>query len=166
MKIKFTLNRTADIENKYVSVFFRIRENEHFIPMHENNYRFFITDGDVTLPDWWNNGVFTDMRIEGWQMYIGKFYPEKFRRMLQYYWDLEELSPLFYEEALEIYGNYLDKPVISPGFYQKHYPALWAKYVLIPLYEYYVENPIPGDSPFAETGNQGEYWRNPVALYR
>ena len=121
-----------------------IGTNENFIPLYGDYYRFFISDGDVPLPTWWNNGGTGTGLIEGWQMYIGKFFPEKFRLMLKY----------------------LDKEGITAGFYQKDNPAVWAKYVLIPLYEYYKANPIPNDCPFAESGNQGEFWRDPVALYR
>lgn len=164
--IRFTLHRSDFIKNKYAQVYFRIKENDQFIGLHDQYLSFFITDGEVTMPDWWYNGVNGAARVDGWQMYIGKFYPEKFRRMLQYYWDMEQSAPLFYADVVETYGKYLDSPTITAGFYQKDYPAVWAKYVLIPLYEYYKENPIPGDAVMAESGNQGEYWRNPVALYR
>ena len=86
--------------------------------------------------------------------------------MLEYYCYMEETQPEFYEEAVSKYGKYLDKEGITAGFYQKDNPAVWAKYVLIPLYEHYKANPIPNDCPFAESGNQGEFWRDPVALYR
>ena len=78
----------------------------------------------------------------------------------------EIIDEEFYEEAVNKYGKYLDKEGITAGFYQKDNPAVWAKYVLIPLYEHYKANPIPNDCPFAESGNQGEFWRDPVALYR
>lgn len=165
-KIIFTLHRTPEMQNKYRSVLTEIGTNESFIPLYGDYYRFFISDGDVSLPKWWNNGGNGSTLLEGWQMYVGRFFPEKFRRMLQYYWDLEETQPEFYEEAVKKYGKYLDREGISAGFYQKDNPAVWAKYVLIPLYEYYKMNPIPEDCPFAESGNQGEFWRDPVSLYR
>ena len=165
-KIVFTLHRIPEMQNTYRSVLMEIGTNENFIPLYGDYYRFFISDGDVPLPTWWNNGGTGTGLIEGWQMYIGKFFPEKFRLMLEYYWDMEETQPEFYEEAVSKYGKYLDKEGITAGFYQKDNPAVWAKYVLIPLYEHYKANPIPNDCPFAESGNQGEFWRDPVALYR
>ncbi len=165
-KIVFTLHRIPEMMNTYRSVLIEIGTNENFIPLYGDYYRFFISDGDVPLPTWWNNGGSGSNLVEGWQMYVGKFFPEKFRLMLDYYWEMEKTQPEFYEEAVSKYGKYLDKEGITAGFYQKDNPAVWAKYVLIPLYEYYKANPIPTDSPFAEEGNQGEFWRDPVSLYR
>lgn len=54
-----------------------IGTNESFIPLYGDYYRFFISDGDVPLPKWWNNGGNGSGLLEGWQMYVGRFFPEK-----------------------------------------------------------------------------------------
>ena len=57
--------------------------------------------------------------LKGGKCISVKFFPEKFRLMLEYYWDMEETQPEFYEEAVSKYGKYLDKEGITAGFYQK-----------------------------------------------
>lgn len=164
--ITFKIHRTPHMDKQYLSILMTLREDDEFIPLHQDYYRFFLFDGDLSLPAWWNNGGSGSNLREGWQMYIGNFYPEKFRKMLELYNNMAVEAPAFYQVALETYGEHLDAEGVTAGFYQKDNPAVWAKYVLIPLYEYYKANPLPGECEFKDDGNQGEFWRNPVGLYR
>lgn len=161
--------KRPQVVDKYKSILLEIESSEDVIPLYGNYYRLFILDGEPALPRWWNNGGNGTSFISGWQFYIGKFYPDKYRRMLQYYWEMELSSPIFFDYALKTYGKFLDDKSMTAGFYQKDSPAVWAKYVLCPLYNYYKENPIPGDAKQVaanEGGTQGEYWTDPIALYR
>ena len=105
-------------------------------------------------------------------MYLGKYYPAKYRKMLEFYHDMKAKNPIFYEDCLAKYGENLDKKGIKKSFFASENPAAWASYVLIPLCEYY-KTWYSGhpDDPNVETiqtkpGTSGKYWRDPIALLR
>ena len=83
---------------------------------------------------------------------------------------MEESNPAIYEQLIEKYGYNLDNPDIPVAFFQTADPAVWATYVLLPLYNYYKEfyaaNPTHPNATiesFVDTATtSGEYWLNPI----
>lgn len=179
--IVFTINRTESMKTKVHDIRFAIAENADFIPLVADSARLTnilspvfdirVSDGEPLCPSWWDASTAKE-DLKGWTMYLGKFYPAKYRKMLDIYHDVQEANPIFYEECLAKYGENIDKDDIKQSFFATENPAAWASYVLIPLCEYYKtwygEHP---DDPNVETiqvksGTAGKYWRDPVALLR
>jgi hypothetical protein len=86
---------------------------------------------------------------------------------------MEESNPVIFEQMVAKYGYNLDNPDIETVFFQKTDPAVWATYVLIPLYNYfkdlYAANPEHPDATidtFADKGTAGAYWKDPVGLLK
>lgn len=180
--LKFSLKRTEKMKTKVVNLRFRIVEDEAFLPLAADSskmsniltpeFSIRISDGDPLCPDWWDATSGSGSDLRGWTMYAGKFYPEKFRKMLSFYWQIEKKNPVFFEDCLSRYGRNLDKEGIAKNFFATENPAAWASYVLIPLCEYYKEyykdNPEDEHVETIQTasGTAGMYWRDPVALLR
>ncbi len=178
--IGMTVNRKAHMLDNYCRVYFRIKETDGFTRLVGDNCRLLLTDGDPVCPRWWTNH-YTLSPIPEWQMYLGKFSGHKYRKLLEYYWAMEELNPTFYNEMFEKYGRFLSETYIvdgveqvtNAGFLSTERPTMWATYVLIPLYEYYkayyAAHPeieaeyMPGGTA---TGTNGSYWRDPINLLR
>lgn len=173
--LSFTLKRTETIKDKFASIRFRIVEDEEFIPMVQDStdlgaivsseYEVLFNDGDPVCPVWWSAGA----GYEGWQMLIGKFYVTKYRKFLELFHDMETSNPAIFEQMVAKYGYNLDNPDMEVAFYQKSDPAVWATYVLIPLYNYFKalyeanpEHPEATIDTFASSGTAGTYWKDPV----
>lgn len=180
--IIITINRTEAMKDKIHSIRFGIDENADFLPLKADStslsrilspvFEIMVSDGEPLCPSWWDATSGSGSDLKGWTMYLGKFYPAKFRKMLDIYHNVKTKNPIFYEECVERYGENLDKEGIEKSFFASENPAAWASYVLIPLCEYYkawyAEHP---DDPNAEliqvkSGTVGKYWRDPVALLR
>ena len=178
--IGITVNRRAHMLDNYCRLYFRIKETDGFTHLVGDNCRLLLTDGDPACPVWWTN-IYTSGHIPGWSMYLGKFTGHKYRKMLEFYWASEELNPKFYNEMFEKYGRFLSETYIVNGleqvtpasFFNADKPVMWATYVLIPLNDYFrayyaahpeieSENMLVGNT----TGNQGDYWRDPLNLLR
>lgn len=179
-KVNLTLHRQEVMKQKYVSIHFRIAETDEFLPLPADStdirhmllpeYRLFVSDGDPLCPDWWDASNAKD-DLFGWMMYTGRYYPDKFRRLLDLFWETETTSPVFYQTCVEKYGRNLDKEGIKSGFFISENPAAWATYVLIPLYQYYkqyyAEHPDdPNAEVFAASGSSGTYWKDPTGMLR
>jgi hypothetical protein len=173
--LSFKLKRTETIKDKFASIRFRIVEDAEFVPMVQDStdldaivsseYEVLFNDGDPVCPVWWSAGA----GYEGWQMLIGKFYVAKYRKFLDLFHEMEVSNPVIFEQMVEKYGYNLDNPDMEIAFYQKTDPAVWATYVLIPLYNYfkalYEANPEHPDATidtFASSGTAGTYWKDPV----
>lgn len=180
--IVFTINRTEGMKTAIHDIRFSIAENDDFLPLKADStsiskiltpvFDIKVSDGEPLCPDWWDATTGTGDDLRGWTMYLGKYYPAKFRKMLEFYHDMKAKNPIFYEDCLAKYGENLDKKGITKSFFASENPAAWASYVLIPLCEYY-KTWYSGhpDDPNVETiqtksGTVGKYWRDPIALLR
>ena len=180
--IVFTINRTEGMKTEIHDIRFSIAENDDFLPLKADStsiskiltpvFDIKVSDGEPLCPDWWDATAGSGDDLKGWTMYLGKYYPAKFRKMLEFYHDMKAKNPIFYEDCLAKYGENLDKKGITKSFFASENPAAWASYVLIPLCEYY-KTWYSGrpDAPNVETiqtksGASGKYWRDPIALLR
>lgn len=178
--IPLTLHRQEIMKTKYLCVRFRIVETEEFLPLAADSsvvkkiktplFSLYVNDGDPACPDWWDASS-TGHPLFGWSMYVGRFHVAKFRKMLELYHEIEQKNPIFYQSCVERYGENLDKEGIAKNFFALENSAVWASYVLIPLYEYfktyYAENPNdPNVETMASSGSSGTYWRDPIGLLR
>ena len=180
--IVFTINRTEGMKTAIHDIRFSIAENDDFLPLKADStsiskiltpvFDIKVSDGEPLCPDWWDATAGSGDDLKGWTMYLGKYYPAKFRKMLEFYHDMKAKNPIFYEDCLAKYGENLDKKGITKNFFASENPAAWASYVLIPLCEYY-KTWYSGhpDDPNVETiqtksGTVGKYWRDPIALLR
>jgi hypothetical protein len=177
--LSFKLKRTETIKTKFASIRFRICENDEFVPMVQDSsdvkaivsaeYEVMFNDGEPVCPTWWDAST-SSMDLRGWHRLVGRFYPDKFRKFLELYHDMEESNPAIYEQMLEKYGYNLDNPDIPVAFFQTADPAVWATYVLLPLYNYYKEfyaaNPTHPNATIEsfvdKATTAGEYWLNPI----
>lgn len=164
--LRITLKRTPEMlaENQLLKVGIRLCENEHFLAAAPDSsktsailtpyFYAYVSDGEPACPSWWRNN---SNGVLGWHFNLGKFYPDKYRRLLQLLHDTEATSPGFFQWATAAYGYYLDTPNLdyysvsstSPAsdedrkadmmntFWRKRYSSAWARYVFMPLYEYY-----------------------------
>lgn len=180
--IVFTINRTEGMKTAIHDIRFSIAENDDFLPLKADStsiskiltpvFDIKVSDGEPLCPDWWDATAGSGDDLKGWTMYLGKYYPAKFRKMLEFYHDMKAKNPIFYEDCMAKYGENLDKKGITKSFFASENPAAWASYVLIPLCEYY-KTWYSGhpDDPNVETiqtksGTVGKYWRDPIALLR
>lgn len=142
--VKLTFHRQKEMQDTFVKVRFRLVANENFIPCAADSsatqkiltpdFIYYVSDGEPSCPPWWKANA---KAAPGWDYDWGNFYPEKYRRMLQYFQATKESCPAFYEYAVTNYGKNLDNPDAPMKFWRKSYMAAWAKYVALPLYEYY-----------------------------
>lgn len=175
--VTLTLKRQPEMADNYMSVKFRIVENGDFRPADQDStdvdaivsrqYHLYVTDGDVACPSWWG----TSASDTGWHMYLGTFYPAKFRKLLELFHEMENTNPVLYEQLVDQCGENLDDESLPVAFFQRTNTAAWASYVLIPLYNfykgYYEANPDdPNMENFASSGSAGTYWKDPVGLLR
>ena len=124
--LSLTLERTDDIMNNPVYLYLRFKENDNFKPIADNYYRLSIVDGTLPAPKWWS------------AFYLGVYEQNNerlYRKILEGFWKLEELKPIFYAEKVEECGLYLEKA--DDGFYQKIGNIIWINYVFKPAYDYY-----------------------------
>ena len=180
--LSFTLKRTETVKDKFASIRFRILENDEFRPMAQDStdikaivsaeYEVMFNDGDPVCPAWWDSSS-GSTNLFGWNMNVGKFYVAKYRKFLELFHAMEESNPVIFEQMVAKYGYNLDNPGIETVFFQKTDPAVWATYVLIPLYNYfkdlYAANPEHPDATidtFADKGTAGAYWKDPVGLLK
>lgn len=178
--IPLTFHRQEVMKTKYVCVRFRIVEDDEFRPLAADSsdvkkiktplFNLYVNDGDPACPDWWDSST-PNYPLFGWSGYLGNFYPEKFRKMLDFYHQVEEKNPVFYQECVDRYGENLDKEGIRKDFYAYENPTVWASYVLIPLCEYYktyyAEHPDdPNYEEIKTSGTSGTYWRDPIGILK
>lgn len=179
--INIKIFRQAGMMDKTYSVRFKIVENENFLPLTPDStnirkiltpeYFVHVKDGELTCPQWWDAST-SSQDYFGWSMYLGSFFPEKYKKMLEIFWSVEQTNPVFFADCVERYGRNLDKEEIKKNFFASENAAAWANYVLIPLCDYwqayYEANP---EFEYVETiqiasGTAGKYWRHPLGLLR
>lgn len=120
------LRRTEDIMNRPVIIYLKLKENDDFIPMEGEHFRLSVVDGELVAPIWWTT------------YYLGEYANgnhKLYQKILENYWMLEELKPVFYAETVKEYGKYLEKAPV--GFFQQLGNMVWIKYVFKPAYEFY-----------------------------
>lgn len=125
-ELTLVLERTEDIMDNPVYLYLRFKENDNFKPIANNFYRLSVVDGTLPAPQWWAPN------------YLGVYAQNNdrlYRKMLEYFWQLEELKPIFYAEKVEEYGVYLEKA--PAGFYQVAGNIIWINYVFKPAYDFY-----------------------------
>lgn len=178
--IPLTLHRQEIMKTKYLCVRFRIVETEEFLPLAADSsdvkkiktplFNLYVNDGEPACPDWWDSSA-PGYPLFGWSGYVGRFYPAKFRKMLELYREVEKKNPVFYQDCVDRYGENLDKEGIRKDFYAHENATVWASYVLIPLCEYYKEYyaHYPDDPNYEEiknSGTSGTYWRDPIGILK
>ena len=155
--LEITLHRTPEmLEGNMLRVGLRIKDDGEFLAAPADSSRttaivtpefyLFVNDGEPSCPSWWraSGGPL------GWHWDFGRFFPDKYRRFLEYFHATEQTNPSFYNYCVAAYGYYLDTPDASYAsdgdterlmntFWRKTYSSAWAKYVFIPLYNYYKE---------------------------
>lgn len=147
VKPLFTIKiyRREEMLDKYMLIGLRLVENDDFRPCATDStstsrimspiYCYYITDGEPSCPNWWK---YNSKSTPGWDFSWGNFYPQKFRKLLEYFHATKETNPTFYEYAVAKYGYNLENPSNEEKFWRKGYASAWAKYVAMPLYEYYL----------------------------
>ncbi|MCR5002998.1 MAG: DUF4843 domain-containing protein [Bacteroidales bacterium] len=160
--LDIVLRRTDKMLDQYVKVAVELISNDEFDSFEADSSRnlailtpefeVYVTDGEPACPSWWRYANSATYPL-GWSVYMGNFYPDKFRRMLDYLRDCETTAPTFYNYVVDTYGENLeDAPT---NFMRQTYSSQWAKYVFIPLYEYYLayyaEN--PDDENYEQIGD-------------
>lgn len=166
--IDITLHRQPEmLGDRYVRVGLKLVENQEFAPLATDSsktkdiispyFYIYVTDGEPACPFWWKNG-----NKLGWHYDLGNYYPEKFRRLLSYMHATKDTNPVFYEYCVTHCGYYLDA---EPNkelnnnmnvFWRQAFSAAWAKYVFIPMYNYYKQyyEEHPDDPNFEKMGSE------------
>lgn len=124
--LSLQLKRTGDMMGNPVMIYLRFKENDRFTAMENEHYRLSVVDGVLVAPAWWPANHFGVYANNNHKLY---------RKILECYWELEELKPVFYAETVKEYGKYLEKA--PAGFFQQPGNIVWVKYVLKPAYEFY-----------------------------
>ena len=117
-----------------------------------------MNDGEPACPFWWIDGK----NSIGWHYDLGRYYPEKFRRMLKLMHDTKDTNPIFYEYCVSHCGYNLDaEPDKALNnnmvvFWRQAYSSAWAKYVFIPMFEHYKQyySEHPDDPNFELMGSE------------
>ena len=126
--LSLKLKRTEDLMNHPVLLYLKFRENDYFKPIANNYYRLSVVDGALPEPQWWAPNFLGVYARNNDRLY---------RKMLEYFWQLEELKPIFYKEKVEEYGLYLE--YAKAGFYQVKGNIIWINYVFKPAYDFYTD---------------------------
>ena len=111
-----------------VILYLKFKENDYFKPIANNYYRLSVVDGALPEPQWWAPNFLGVYARNNDRLY---------RKMLEYFWQLEELKPIFYKEKVEEYGLYLE--YAKAGFYQVKGNIIWINYVFKPAYDFYTD---------------------------
>ena len=83
-------------------------------------------DGKLAKPAWWASYYLGEYSNNNDRLYL---------KILENFWALEELKPVFYAEKAKEYGKFLENA--PTAFFQMPGNMIWIKYVLKPAYEYY-----------------------------
>lgn len=175
--VTVTFHRQPEMIDTCALVKFRLKANENFVPCATDStstqriltpeFVYYVSDGEPSCPSWWKA---SSKSAPGWDYDWGKFYPQKFRRLLQYLRDTKETCPSFYDYVVTNYGENLDNPDAPMKFWRKSYMSAWAKYIAYPLFLYYQEyyKEHPDDPNFEYVGteyvniNSQIGWGNPM----
>lgn len=133
--IDFTLYRTRDpeLKNRPVCVAFTIRENEYFkiVPGQVSPvFRYIIKAVKIDRPGWWNDD------------YLGPYSEEVYKSFINEYLSLEQTQPSIFKAINDYCGYWFTNGITSPKMWQRfEYPIV--KFIVHPIYDYYVEHPHP-----------------------
>jgi len=155
------------LDSCYVRVGIKLDTSDVFLPCATDStrttaimspyYYVYVNDGEPACPVWWRNASAAD---PGWDYDLGNFYPEKFRKLLALYHDCEQTAPVFYQYCAEHYGENLDAEPDKKlnnnmlKFWRQNYMTAWAKYVFVPLYQYYYS--YYGYDVYEKTGDKSD----------
>ncbi len=158
--LQIKLNRSAHLQDTTYGIFLKFEENENFKPMFGTSYGLIVADGELPKPTWWSIN-----KRKPQNMFLGIYYPEKYRMFLDRFKAMEKKFPDFYKYATENYGEFLETiPEDADGkirnFYFYKYSAIWGRYIFKPVWEYFTdpEHILPGDDI--------SLMRNPIQLYQ
>ena len=84
--LSIILDRTEDIMDHPVILYLKFKENDYFKPIANNYYRLSVVDGALPEPQWWAPNFLGVYARNNDRLY---------RKMLEYFWQLEELKPIF-----------------------------------------------------------------------
>ncbi len=145
--LQIKLKRSSHLKDTTYGICIVFEENEFFKPMVGTSYKLIVSDGDLPEPTWWRMS-----KKKSHNRFLGKYYPEKYRMVLERFKAMEKKYPDFYKYAVENYGEFLEKiPSDAPGsvrnFYYFKYSAIWGRYIFKPVWEYFTnpENVLPDD---------------------
>ena len=124
--LSLKLKRTEDLMNHPVLLYLKFRENDYFKPIEGDHYCLSIMDGKLAKPAWWASYYLGEYSNNNDRLYL---------KILENFWALEELKPVFYAEKAKEYGKFLENA--PTAFFQMPGNMIWIKYVLKPAYEYY-----------------------------
>lgn len=124
--LSLKLRRTKDIVDHPVILYLRFKENENFRPMEGDHYCLSIIDGKLAAPSWWAPFYFGEYKNDNDKLYL---------KLLENFWALEDLKPVFYAEKVKEYGRYLENAPAT--FFQLPGNIIWIKYVFKPAYDFY-----------------------------
>ncbi len=110
-------------------IFFRLVENELFRPVVTPEFRFEMSDKEIPEPDNWR---YTNR-------FFGPYSQGLYLRILGQYHALAETMPGYYERMKQQMGENLENLHGMPA----QFSSIMYKYVLLPVWEYYQENPDP-----------------------
>lgn len=153
------IKRSEVLKDTVYGLSLRFVEDETFTPKYETFYKLRVEDGELPQPNWWAVGDRTVNR------FLGEYYPEKYKMVLEKFKDLEYEYPDFYNYTVDLIGEFLHTvPENPPGelrdFYYRKYSIIWGKYVFGPVWEYFTnpDNILPGDDISKMT--------DPIELYK
>ena len=124
--LSLKLKRTEDIMRNSVILYLRFKENDNFRPMEGDHYCLSIIDGKLAAPSWWSSYYFGEYKNDNDKLYL---------KLLENFWALEDLKPVFYAEKVREYGRYLENAPAT--FFQLPGNIIWIKYVFKPAYDFY-----------------------------
>lgn len=179
--LRLTLHRTPEmkdaVNHSYVRVGIRLQENEHFLPLPADSskasavlspfYYVYVNDGDPACPSWWRKNK---TATPGYNQFWGNFFPGKFRKALELFHACETANPAFYKDCVARYGENLDAEPSEENsqmysFWVQRNSTAWAKYVLIPLYNYYLDYyAAHPDDPHVEPMGSATGWLDATTL--
>lgn len=158
--LKIRLKRSEILKDTVYGVSLVFEENQLFKPMNGTFFKIVVEDGELPKPAWWDQNSYRD-----YNSYLGKYYPEKYRMLLERFNALKDEYPDFYKYSSENFGEFLqlipeDAPRQIKYFYKYKYSYIWGKYVFEPVWEYFTDqnNVLPDDDI--------SLMKNPVELYK
>ncbi len=159
--LKVRLKRSGILADTTYGLSLVFEENEFFVPLNGSHYKLQVSDGELPMPTWW--ALYPPNRMNN--EFLGLYYPEKYKMVLEKFKALENKYPDFYKYAIEEYGEFLHEiPEGSPNnirwFFRFKYSYIWGKYVFQSVYDYFSnpENALPGDDL--------SLMKNPIDIYK
>ena len=100
--------------NHPVLLYLKFRENDYFRPMEGDHYCLSIIDGKLAKPAWWTSYYLGEYNNNNDRLYL---------KILENFWALEELKPVFYAEKEKEYGKFLENA--PTAFFQMPGNMIW-----------------------------------------